>query len=274
MLKSGLKVLATSYAVLLLLLILFEPTLLFPAPQSDLGEWNSARFGATECYVPSQDGAQVHVWMLAHPAPRGTILFAHGNAQHLGTLGETLNDLRQKWDANVIAFDYRGYGKTGGTPSEKAIREDSIAVAGWLKQQKPWNEVPVICMGRSLGGYAAVIAASEIDADGLILDRTFSSAVDVAAEKFPVFPVRWLMRNRFPTSLHIEEYRGPLLQLHGENDEVIPFHSGMRLHSKAPSPDKNFIQLAQLGHQQDWPESFWVQGSNWIGAIRARAESE
>lgn len=274
MLKSGLKVLATSYALLLLLLILFEPTLLFPAPQLDGGEWNGERFGATECYVPSQDGTPVHVWMLPHPAPRGTILFAHGNAQHLGTLGWTLDELRQKWDANVIAFDYRGYGKTGGIPSEKAIHEDTVAIARWLKQQKPWNDVPVICLGRSLGGYAAVVAASEIGADGLILDRTFSSAVDVAAEKYPMFPVRWLMRNRFPSSRRIAEYQGPLLQLHGRNDEVIPIQSGRELHRLAASKDKNFIELPRLGHQEPWPESFWVEGSNWIGAIRAQGESE
>lgn len=274
MIQSGFRVLGTSYASLLLLLVLFEPKILFPAPDATSGDWNAENFGATECFVPSEDGTQVHVWMLAHENPKATILFAHGNAQHLGSMGAALREMSINWNANVIAFDYRGYGKTGGRPNQKGIHDDSVAVARWLKQQSPWNDVPIICAGRSLGGYAAIVAAIEMKADGLLLDRTFSSAADVAASKYPLFPVRLLMRNQFPSKELIAAYDGPVLQIHGVNDEVIPVHSGERLHLASASNEKELLKLQNLGHNQALPRSIWAKSSQWIEEISSRGESE
>lgn len=274
MIQSGLRVIATSYASLLLLLVLIEPWILFPAPELDRGDWSPESFGATECFVPSEDGTQVHVWMLAHENPRATILFAHGNAQHLGTMGEALKEMSRNWKSNVIAFDYRGYGKTGGSPSQKGIHDDAVAVARWVEQQSTWNDVPIVCVGRSLGGYAAIVAANEIDADGLLLDRTFSSAVDVAASKYPIFPVRLLMRNRFPSKDLIATYQGPILQIHGVSDEVIPVRSGEQLHSAATSKEKELLKLQNLGHNHPLPRSFWSKSNQWLDKVSSRGESE
>lgn len=274
MIQSGLRVIATSYASLLLLLVLIEPWILFPAPELERGDWNPESFGATECFVPSEGGTQVHVWMLARENPGATILFAHGNAQHLGTMGGAMKEMSDNWKANVIAFDYRGYGKTGGSPSQKGIHDDAVAVARWVEQQSPWNDVPIICVGRSLGGYAAIVAANEIEADGLLLDRTFSSAVDVAASKYPVFPVRLLMRNRFPSKDLIAAYQGPILQIHGVSDEVIPVRSGEQLHLAATSKQKELLTPDILGHNQPFPKSIWTKSGRWIEEISSRGESE
>lgn len=255
--KRLLLAIAVIYVSLLGALVFFETMLLFPAPSQTLGEWNAAKFDAKEEWVESQDGTKVHVWCMPHDSPKATIIFSHGNGETLGFLGWELAELRDKWSVNVIAYDFRGYGKTGGTANQKSILEDAVAVGSWAKNQSAWNTVPLVPIGRSLGGAAAVEMAMELNSPGLILDRTFTSIVDVAASHYPMFPVRWLIRNRFQSDDRIIGYSGKLLQLHGEVDSIVPLCFGKKLFDSCPSTSKTFLQVPGLGHNDEWPDEFW-----------------
>ena len=255
--KRLLLAMVVIYVSLLGALVFFETTLLFPAPSPTAGEWNAAKFKAKEEWVESQDGTKVHVWCMQHDSPKATIIFSHGNGESLGFLGWELAELRDQWSVNVIAYDFRGYGKTGGAANQKNILEDAVAVGTWTSNQTAWNTVPIVPMGRSLGGAAALEMAIELKSPGLILDRTFSSIVDVAAWHYPMFPVRWLIRNRFLAIDRISKYSGKLLQLHGDADTIIPVQFGKKLFDACPSASKTFLQVPDLGHNEEWPEEFW-----------------
>jgi uncharacterized protein len=111
-----------------------------------------------------------------------------------------------------------------------------------------------VLFGRSLGGAVLVELAAADGARGLILQSCFSSLPDVAAYHYPWLPVRWLMRTRLNAAAKIGAYRGPLLQMHGTTDGVVPIEFGRRLFAAATTPDKEFVELPGYNHNDvDWP---------------------
>ena len=258
------------YIGALTLLMFFERSLLFPAPPVQAGEWNAKRFGAEEFFIDSEDNAKVNVWLLAKPDTKTTLIFAHGNGETLGFMGWELVEIRDRWNVNVVAFDFRGYGKTGGLAGEKAILADSIAVAKWVESNSRFTDHNRIAMGRSLGGAAAIEIATKTNVDGLILDRTFSSIVDVAADRYPFFPIRWVMRNQFRSIEKLPSYSGPLVQMHGDVDELIPYQFGKKLFDACSSKQKYLLSVPGLHHNDPWPEEFWDVGKRLIRGIETK----
>ena len=257
------------YLGALAVLMFFERALLFPAPPVTSGEWNAKKFGAEEFYIDS-DNTKVHVWFLAKPGCKTTLIFAHGNGETLGFMGSELVEIRERWNVNVVAFDFRGYGKTGGLASEKAILADSLAVAKWVVSNSRFADQKRVAMGRSLGGASAIEIATKANVDGLILDRTFSSIVDVAADRYPIFPIRLVMRNQFRSIEKLPSYTGPLLQMHGDVDELIPYRFGKKLFDASTSSQKNLLSVPGLYHNDPWPEAFWDAGNKLIRGIEAK----
>ncbi len=258
------------YLGALAVLMFFERSLLFPAPPAEAGEWNAKKFGAEEFYVNSDGNAKVHVWFLAKPGCKTTLIFAHGNGETLGFMGEELVEIRERWNVNVVAFDFRGYGKTGGLASENAILTDSLAVAKWVESNPRLADQKRVAMGRSLGGAAAIEIATKTKVDGMILDRTFSSIVDVAADRYPIFPIRWVMRNQFRSIEKLPRYNEPLLQMHGDVDELIPYRFGKKLFDACTSERKNLLSVQGLYHNDPWPEEFWDAGKKLISDIETK----
>lgn len=266
-LKRILVFLLWTYIATLAALVVLEPRMLFPAPATSQGEWDPTKFDATEEWIDSADDTSIHVWTFPHEQPRATIIFSHGNGEDLGSLGGELQELSRKLAANVVAYDFRGYGKTGGKANQANILNDAVTVGLWVNDHPAWNNVPIIPMGRSLGGAAAIEMAIELQTPGLILDRTFSSAVDVAASIYTVFPIRLLMKNQFPSEEKIKLYDGRLLQFHGDIDNIVPIQFGKKLHEACPSPHKEFCEVPGLGHNDPHSEMFWVEATSLIDAL-------
>ncbi len=257
------KIAITMYLGTLIVLMFFERALLFPAPSIEYGNWEASQFGALESYVENS-GAKVHVWTLAKQDSSKTLIVCHGNGETLGLMSDELVEIRDRWNVNVVAFDFRGYGRTGGQANEAEILSDSVAVAKWTQESDLFLGHKIIVLGRSLGGASAVEIAATIKVDGLILDRTFSSIVDVAAERYFFFPVRWLMRNQFRSIEKISKYTGPLLQMHGDVDEVVPYRFGAKLHEASNAKPKEFLLVTGLYHNDPWPEAFWSAGKKFL----------
>ena len=257
----------TMYFGALVLLMFLERTLLFPAPAVQDGDWRPEHFVSEEFFIESTGKTRVHLWSFSKANSKKTILFCHGNGETLGFLGLELAEIRDRWNVNVVAFDYRGYGKTGGDANEKDILADSVAVAKWVESNPIFRDQQLIAMGRSLGGASAVEIATKTEFDGLILDRTFSSIVDIAAERYFFFPIRLVMRNQFRSIEKIPSFTGPLLQMHGDVDEVVPYRFGQKLFAACPSKQKEFVTVVGLHHNDLWPESFWEQGKRFIDEL-------
>lgn len=249
------------------LMMLLETTLLFPAPSASYGEWQVDKLGVEEFFVDGADKTKIHVWVLPKANADKTLIFCHGNGQNLGGLGGKLKQIRDRWNVNVVAFDFRGYGKTGGQAKEVDILSDSVAVAKWVESNERFQGQPLIALGQSLGGACAVEIATKTHVDGLVLDRTFSATVDVAAERYFFFPVRLVMRNQFRSIDKISSYAGPLLQMHGEVDQVVPYRFGRRLFDTSVAQPKEFMSFPVLRHNDPWPTEFWDAGKKFLDQL-------
>jgi fermentation-respiration switch protein FrsA (DUF1100 family) len=194
--------------------------------------------------IPTNDGERIVGWFAAAGPNAPLALFLHGNG---GSLADRAPQIRQlaAWGFSVLAIDYRGFGGSTGSPSEAGLIEDGEAA---LRQAAAlgFPISRILLVGQSLGSGVATALAARRAFAGLLLDSPFSSLVDVAADRYPAFPVRWLMRDTFRSDLRIGDNRAPLMVLLGESDEVTPARFGRKLFELAPAPKS--LAVTSGGH--------------------------
>ncbi len=261
-----LRLAAVAYLLVLLLLLLLENTLLYPAPRFPLGDWEAADLPHEEVWFSSADGTQLHGWYVEHPQPRAIVLYAHGNGEHVAYLASFLRHLRDEQRLSVFAFDYRGYGRSEGSPQEQGILEDGTAAQLWLAERTGKRPDELVLMGRSLGGAVVVDLAARHGARGLILQSTFTSLPDAAACRYPWAPVHWLMRNRYDSLTKITRYDGPLLASHGTADTLVPYALGRTLFDAAPGR-KEFFNIEGGHHNQSEPREYYRLLDGWLDSL-------
>jgi fermentation-respiration switch protein FrsA (DUF1100 family) len=243
------------YLMVLLLLLLLENTLLYPAPAPLAGDWEAAHIEHEDVEFRSADGTRLHGWFLPHPSPRATLLYCHGNGDQVAFLGDYLSDFRDRHRVSIFVFDYRGYGKSEGSPFETGVLADAHAAQHWLAKRTGERADQLVLMGRSLGGAVAVDLAANNGARGLILQNTFSSLPDAAARLYPWAPVRLLMKNRYDSINKIGKYQGPVLFSHGTADTLVPYELGRKLYDAAPGP-KEFYVIDGGDHNHAEPPAY------------------
>jgi fermentation-respiration switch protein FrsA (DUF1100 family) len=239
------------------MLSFFERWLVYPAPSSRGHDWVAAELPHEDVDFRAADGTPLHGWYVEHPAPRAVMLFSHGNGEHVARLAPILKLLHDRAQVSVFAWDYRGYGRSKGKPHETNLLADARSAQLWLAKRAGVRPDDVVLYGRSLGGAVAVGLASEYPVRGLVLERTFAELTETAAYHFPWLPVRWIMRNKFPSVDRIATYQGPLLQSHGTNDEVVPFEMGRRLFEAAATPNKRFFVVEGGNHNGPQPDEYY-----------------
>jgi fermentation-respiration switch protein FrsA (DUF1100 family) len=242
------------YLALVVIAMFLENTLIyFPVPYPH-GDWKPKGLAFEDAWFTSDDGVRLHGWYLPTKNAHAAVLFCHGNGGNLSHRIAKLHMLRH-CGASVLAFDYRGYGRSEGMPNEKGILADARAARKWLADREKIAETDVVVMGESLGGAVAVDLAAKDGARAMVLESTFSSLPDVAAYHYPFLPVRWLMRSRFDSLSKIRQYHGPLLMAHGDSDTIIPLASAQRLFEAANEP-KQWILMAHHDHNDLPPGEF------------------
>jgi fermentation-respiration switch protein FrsA (DUF1100 family) len=190
------------------------------------------------------DGIRLNGWFF--PADtnaagsRRVFLLCHGNA---GNISHRLQACRVLLDAGagVFVYDYRGYGRSEGRPSEEGTYLDAQAACAWL-MSKGFTRENMIAFGESLGGAVAAEAALRERLGGLVLQSTFTSIPDIGAELFPWLPVRWISTIRYDTRAKLPRIHAPVLILHSRVDGLIGFHHGERNFAAANEP-KMFREL-------------------------------
>jgi len=221
------------------------------------GEWNPTAVLVQDASFAAADGTRLHGWYVRHPQPRGHALLLHGNAGNVTLLAETLRMLNRRHNLAVLALDYRGFGKSEGTPSEEGLYQDARAARRWLAETEKIAESDVILMGFSLGGAVAIDLAARDGARGLIVSNTFTSLPDVAQYHWPWLPMNLVLTTRMNSLEKIKRYHGPLLLSHGDADEVVPHKQGAELYAAATGP-KRFITVAGGKHNDAQPEEYRV----------------
>jgi fermentation-respiration switch protein FrsA (DUF1100 family) len=229
-----------------------EDVIVFQPMKHPKGEWKPKDLVFEDAWFESTDGVKLHGWYCpGNPAtqvlhgPPPVVLFCHGNGGNVTGCYWNLHLLNEKLGAAVLAFDYRGFGKSEGSPSEEGILKDARAARRWLASRAQVKEQEIVLVGHSLGGAVAVDLAAEDGARGLILESTFTSVPEVAASK--VSSAGSIMTNRFNSAAKIPYYHGPLLQCHGDKDRVVPIALGEKLFAAANQP-KQFVRIPNGGH--------------------------
>lgn len=207
-----------------------------------------------EVWIESGE-ATLHGLYVPHPNPVGVALYCHGNAGTVADRIQTLALMNQRHNLSVLIFDYQGFGKSTGKPTQTGILSDARTARRWLAEKEEIDEAEIILLGRSLGGAVAIDLAAEDGARGLILASTFTNLPDVAAHHFKLLPVRILMTHRMNSVDKIKKYHGPLLYSHGQQDEVIPYKLGQELFEAAPGP-KQFVSIPDGTHNSGMTEEY------------------
>jgi fermentation-respiration switch protein FrsA (DUF1100 family) len=229
--------------------------------------------GHEDIWFESADGTQLHGWFVPHPQPRRAILYCHGNGEHIATNADLAVRLRDRLQASVFMFDYRGYGQSAGRPNEAGCIADGLAAQRWLADRMDIRPDEVVLIGRSLGGGVAVALAAEQGATALVLESTFSSLCDTAACRYPWLPVHWTMDNRYDSVERIRHYSGPLMQCHGTDDSIVPVELARRLFDASPSRMKKWLPFPGLGHNSDWPALYYTSLGGFLDQAVAAGDS-
>jgi uncharacterized protein len=232
-----------------------ELLLFFPSKYPN-GDWSPKNLNFQDVYFEAADKTRLHGWYCPCQNARAILLMAHGNAGHVASRAAWLRYLQTKAKVSVFMFDYRGYGRSEGTPSVQGALQDALAARAKLCELAAIKETEMLLMGESLGGAIMVDMAARAAPRGLILQSTFSSLKDVAAVHYP--RLAWLVPQTKLNSLSlIPSYRGPLLQSHGDRDRTIPFAVGHKLFLAANEP-KELVTVANADHN-DWLTEAYLQ---------------
>jgi len=229
-----------------------------------LGNTTPATWGIpyADARIATPDGETLGGWWCARPEPGAPVLlFLHGNA---GNREDRLHNVAGLWRAgiSVLIIDYRGYGDSTGRPEEDGLYRDGAAAFDWLAERVGGR--PIALFGRSLGGAVAARVALERPVARLVLESTFTSAREMARRMLPLPGIDKLVRSRFDTLAAVERLTVPLLVIHGEADEMIPFAMGQALHAAAGSADKT-LRAVPGGHHND---TYLVAGEAYWGWLR------
>jgi len=196
--------------------------------------------------LETEDGERLHGWWIAgRTASLGHLLLCHGNA---GNVGDRVLHaaLLTAGGFDVLLFDYRGYGRSSGRPSEEGSYRDARAALRCLLEQPTVDLGRVFYLGESLGGAVALDLALEHPPAGLVLLSAFTGVRELARLHYPLLPTS-IIPDAYPTVRRIHELRAPLLVLHGDRDEVVPLSQGRALFEAAPGP-KHMHVFTGLGH--------------------------
>jgi fermentation-respiration switch protein FrsA (DUF1100 family) len=178
------------------------------------------------------------------------LLYCHGNAGNISHRTGAVKELLDELGESVLIFDYPGFGKSGGQPSEAGCYAAADAAYEWLIQARNIAPGQVLLFGKSLGGGVATDLARRRPHRALILVKTFSAMPDLAQRQIPFAPARWLVRARFDNLAKIGKCDGPVFIAHGECDHLIPLSQGRRLFKQAQAP-KQFFVISGCGHHGD-----------------------
>ena len=215
-----------------------------------------------EVPVTTGDGEKLNAWWLPSDRSGGPVLlFLHGNA---GNREDRLPILKGLYPTGLstLILDYRGYGGSSGTPTEDGLIQDGLAAYDWLAASQPGR--PILLFGESLGGAVAAQVALRRTPAGLILASAFTSVPDLAERLYPVPGLRRIVRTQFNTLAALRRLQLPLLIIHGERDEIVPFDMGETLMRESASPSKTLYAVPNAHHN----DAYFVAGEDYWRWVR------
>lgn len=196
-------------------------------------------FSFEELFLKPAENVNINALHFKAENPKGVILYFHGNAGDLSRWGKIVEYFVDN-NYDVLVMDYRTYGKSSGPLSEVAFYDDAQFCYDYLLKQ--YSETEITLYGRSLGTGIASYIASKNKPKQLILETPYYSILDVAKLRFPVFPLKQLLKYQFPTFKYLPEAICPITIIHGTEDNIVPYSSGKKL-SELNISGLNFVTV-------------------------------
>ena len=262
MLWTVLAFVAVSYVAICVLLFAFQSRLVYlPGVNGEVSVTpRAAGLEFEDVTLQTADGVRINGWFVPARAQRGVALIFHGNA---GNISHRLEWLLMFYRMGYSSFivDYRGYGNSGGKPTEEGTYLDAQAAWAHLTDTRKVSPQDIVLVGESLGGAVAAWLAARTRPRALVLHSAFTSVPDLGSQIYPVFPVRWLARIKYDTLESVRKVECALLVAHSRNDEIVPFAHGRALYDTAREP-KAFLELTG-GHN----DGFIFTRQQWVDAL-------
>jgi len=222
--------------------LIFFPSRTLAAAPADVG------LRAEELSITAADGVALHGWWIDGPGDR-VLIWYHGNA---GNIGDRLHNARwfvDRLGVDVVLVDYRGYGRSEGTPDEEGLYLDGLAIYDAVAARSVRAE-DIVLFGRSLGGAIAIETALRRPAGALVLESVFRSVPALASEHYWFVPSA-VVRTRMDNLSKMARVRTPTLVLHGDRDGIVPLSHGRRLFEAAGSAARLHV-IEGAGHNDTW----------------------
>jgi hypothetical protein len=262
--------LATAVLGVTLLMLLFERRLIY-FPMRTL-EIEPAVLGLRheDAFPVAEDGVKIHAWLLPLAGARRVVVVCHGNAGNISHRLDRALEMQRRLGVSVLLFDYRGYGRSEGSPDEEGTYRDARAAYGYLTETKGVRPADLVLFGESLGAAVAVQLALERPAGALILESAFTSIPDMARAAYPFLPpVGPLIRTRYETLAKLPRLALPLLVMHGERDEIVPHAQGRRVF-EAAGGTKRFFTIPGAGHNDTYlvgGDAYWRTLAEFLASV-------
>lgn len=236
--------------------MLYFPTREIEATPRDIG------LDYEELTLRTKDGLDISAWFIPANDTRGFVLFCHGNA---GNISHRLASIQifHSLGLGVLIFDYRGYGRSRGSPDEEGTYLDAEAAWDYLVNILHAKPERIVLFGRSLGSAVAAEVASRKQAGALIMESGFTSVPDLGKKFFPHLPVGLISRYRYESISKVEKIKIPKLFIHSPEDEIVPYEQGVKLFERAGEP-KEFLRITG-GHN----EGFSLSGRGYVDGLKA-----
>jgi fermentation-respiration switch protein FrsA (DUF1100 family) len=233
-----------------------------PSPWINRDWAATSRLPLEDVSFNSGDGTGLFGWYVESRESAGVLLWCHGNA---GNIIHRLDNLARFYRAglSVFIFDYRGYGRSGGKPSEEGIYQDAFASYAYLTRTRGIRSEHIVAFGRSLGAAVSANVASQRPVAGLILESAFPSVEALAKAQTFGLPAHWLLQSRFRLIDRLPDIHVPILVVHGDHDTIVPIEFGRRVYDAAPAP-KSFYVIRGADHNN----TYLVGGTSYLARLK------
>jgi len=254
-------ILFLSYSLILIVVYFRQERMLY-FPEKEIWQTpDTISLKYDEIYFKTKDGLNISGWYIPAENEKGVLLFCHGNA---GNISHRVDSIKifNSLNLSVLIFDYRGYGKSEGKPSEYGTYLDAEAAWDYLVNVKRKSPESIILFGRSLGGAVAAELAMRKKSAALIIESCFTSVPDLGKTFYPWLPIKLLSKFKYSTIDKIGSINCPKLIVHSPEDEIISFRHGEMLYEKAFQP-KDFLKI-KGGHN----EGYLLSGKTYSDGIK------
>jgi len=232
-------VIVISYVGITITLYIFQRNLMYhPTENNYSGDQLKVKIEKVK--ITTEDNLELLGWYHEKDLKKfKTILYLHGNAGSLDNRIHKINNF-QYMDINFLLLSWRGFSKNKGVPTEEGLYKDAIGAVKWLNQ-KGITKDNIIIYGESLGSGVTIEIAQNENFAGIILESPFTSMIEAGKDKYPIFPISLLLKDKYESNKKIKNIISPILIMHGMEDKIVPFWMGEKMFQLANEPKYSYF---------------------------------